>query len=88
MYIVGRQHIVRHVSLVDVYVRPLAALCLVARHGIGILYLQGIVVGVFLKLLVALGLGAYVGIIEHHLFKQAVALLTRQSRSLGRERVG
>lgn len=43
MDIVGREHVVGHVALVNIYVRPLSALCLMTCYGIGILYLQGIV---------------------------------------------
>lgn len=43
MNVVGREHVVCHVALIDVYVRPLPALCLMAGYGVGILYLQGIV---------------------------------------------
>ena len=47
-YIVLAQHVLCHISLVYVHVLPLPALRLVAGDGIGIFYLQGAVVLVFL----------------------------------------
>ena len=49
--VVGREHLLRDVALVYVDVAPLSALCLVAGDGVGILYLQCIVVDILLDAL-------------------------------------
>ena len=54
--VVGGKHFVGHVTLVHIYVRPLTALRLVARHGIRIFYLQGVIVWIGFQLLEAVGL--------------------------------
>ena len=88
VYVVGREHVVGHVALVYIYVCPLSALRLVAGHGVSVFYLKSVVVGVFLQLLVAFGLGGHVGIIEHHLLEELLILVVRECRRFGRERVG
>lgn len=81
--IVRREHIVGHVALVNIYVRPLAALCLVAGYGIGELNLQGVVVRVGTQTLHAVGTARLVGIILKYGVEELFALLVRKGRSLG-----
>ena len=45
--VVFGEHVFCHVALVDVDFFPLSALGFVAGHGVGVLYLQGVVVLVF-----------------------------------------
>ena len=42
MEIVGREHVVGHVALVYIHMRPLSALSLMTCHGISIFHLEGI----------------------------------------------
>mgnify|MGYP004419271719 CR=1 FL=1 len=86
--IVGREHFVGHIALVYVDVRPLSALRLMARDGIGVLYLQRIVVGISFQTLVAFGLGAHIGVVCHHLIEELLILFACEGRSLSSERVG
>ena len=67
MHIVGCQHVVGHVSLINVHVGPLSALCLMACGSIGELHLHGIIVAVHLDLLDAVGLMGNIGIVLHYL---------------------
>ena len=69
MDVVGGKHFVGHVALVHIDVRPLTALRLVARHGIRIFYLQGVIVWIGFQLLEAVGLSGDVSIVEHHLLE-------------------
>ncbi len=66
MDVVGSKHVVGHVALVQIDMSPLTALRLVAGHGIGELYLQGIVELVRAHMLHAVGLQGDVGIIGEH----------------------
>ena len=59
-----------------------------AGHGVGVFYLKSVVVGVFLQLLVAFGLGGHIGIIEHNLLEELLILVVRECWRFGRERVG
>lgn len=86
--IVGREHVVGHVALVNIYVRPLSALCLVAGNGIGILYLQGIVTRVLPYLLQAVGFQRHILIVFHNSVEEPLALFARKSRSLSHKTVG
>ena len=88
MDVVGGKHFVGHVALVYIDVRPLTTLRLVARHGIRIFYLQGVIVRVSFQLLEAVGLSRDVGIVEHHLLEEMLTLLLRQGRCFGLERIG
>ena len=54
---------------------PLSALRLVARHGIGILHLQGVVVGIVAHLHHPVVLQGDVGIVVAHSLKEGIALL-------------
>ena len=85
--VVGREHVVGHVALIDVDMRPLAALRLVTGHGITVLHLQRIVVDIVPQGFDAVGLEGYVGIVLHYLIEQLLLLSPCQSRSLGPERV-
>ena len=42
MNIVGTQHLVGHIALVEIHMRPLSTLRLVARDCVAIFYLQGV----------------------------------------------
>ena len=64
--IVGGEHIVRHIALIEIDVRPLSALRFMAGDGIGKLYLKGVVIAIALHLLDALYLLGDVCIILDH----------------------
>ena len=87
MAVVGCQHVVGHVPLVDIDVRPLSALRLVAGDGVGVLHLQGIVEPVLLEFLHALRLEAYVVVVGQHAFVELCLLFACQCGSLARQRV-
>ncbi len=80
--IVGSEHLVCHISLIHIYMRPLPALRLMARHGVCIFYLHGIIVFICLQTLQPVGLSWYIGVIGHHGIEQPPALLERKRRSL------
>ena len=67
MDIVGGEHFIGHVSLVDVDVCPLSALSLVASHGVGVFDLQGIEVLVFAQPFHPVGFQRDVGIVFQHI---------------------
>ena len=48
MNIIGGEHIVRHIALIDIHMRPLTTLCLVTSGSIGKFHLQSIIIAVFL----------------------------------------
>ena len=83
MEIVGIHHVVGHVPLVYIYVCPLSALRLVARHSVCVLYLQGIEVTVGTQLSQAVALAWQVGIVGHDTIVEFLLLLARQGRSIG-----
>ena len=85
MDIIGRKHIVRHITLVEIDMRPLTTLSLMTRHGIGILNLKSVIILIALQFFDAVGLETDIGIILHHSIVELQVLLMRQSRSLGRE---
>ena len=49
MDIVGREHIIHHIALIQIHMCPLSTLGLVTGHGIGELHLKGVVVTVALQ---------------------------------------
>ena len=72
MDIVRREHIVGHVALVDIYVRPLSALRLVAGYGVCVFYLDGVEIGIFPYGFHAVSLSGYVGIVLFYSLKRAL----------------
>ena len=80
MDVVRSEHVVGHIALVYVHVRPLSALRLVAGYGVGELHLQGVVVHVFAYALHAVGLEGYVLIVFLYGVEQLFALLACQCR--------
>ena len=87
MDIVGSEHVVGHVALIDIDVRPLSALSLVACHGIGILHLQGIVIRVLAQRLKPVRLQGQVLIVSHHVLEQFFVLFACQRRCFSLKRV-
>ena len=85
MNIVGCEHFVSHIALVEIDVRPLSALRFVARNGIAELYLHGVEVFVFAQLLHTIGFSGHVGIVFHYTLKQFVVLFVCQCRGFRRE---
>ena len=67
---------------------PLSALCLVARHGVSIFYLQGIEMGIVSHLVNALALGVDVGIVGHHPLIEHLVLLGGEGRGFREQTVG
>ena len=80
--IVGTEHIVRHIALIKIDVRPLSALCLMTGHGIGILYLKSVIIFIALQFFDAVGLKGHIGIILQHRLIELFLLLSRQGRCL------
>ena len=81
--IVGSKHIIGHISLVHIYMRPLSALCLMAGHGIGVLDLQGIEISILANRLHAVGLQWHkVLIVFLHLPEEFLLLLVGKGRRL------
>ena len=78
--VVGSEHVVSHVTLVDIDMRPLTALCLVTSDGIGELHLQGIVVAILLQLVQAVLLQRDVRVVVHHAVVELLLLLAGQRR--------
>ena len=72
--VVGREHLIGHVALVEIDVCPLPALCLVAGDGVAELHLQGVVVSVLTDFLHAVGLQRYVGIVLQHIPEELLVL--------------
>ena len=66
---------------------PLSALGLVAGHGIGILHLQRVVVGIVANLHHAVVLHGDVGIVVAHALEEGLALLSGERGRVGPERV-
>ena len=75
MDIVRREHIVGHVALVDIYVRPLSALCFVAGYGVCVFYLESIEIGIFPYGFHAVSLSGNVSIVLFYSLEESVALL-------------
>ena len=67
MEILGSEHVVGHVALVNIYVAPLSALSLMTRDGVCIFHLQGIVVNILSQSLKTICLQRYMLIVLHHL---------------------
>ena len=63
MNIVGREHFLGHIALVDIDMRPLPALRLVTGHRIGIFYLQRVEIRVGLEFFYAVALSRNVSIV-------------------------
>ena len=61
---------------------PLSALRFVASHGVGILHLQGVEIGIFLQFAQAFALLRNVGVVLHHFLKQRFLLFARQGGRL------
>ena len=66
MDIVRREHIIRHIPLIEIDMRPLTTLCLMTGDGIGKLHLQGVVVTVFFQFLDLICLPGYIAIVFQH----------------------
>ena len=82
MDIVGREHIVRHIALININMCPLPALCLITGDGVCKLDLQGIIVFVFLDGLHPVSLQRNVRIVFFYLLEEFFALLMSQGWSL------
>ena len=74
------------VALVHEYAGPLAALGLVAGDGVGVFYLQGVVVGVLAHGFEALALGGQVGVVGEDGLVEAALLLVGEGWALALER--
>ena len=74
MNIVGSEHIVGHIALVEINMCPLSTLRLMTRYGIGELHLQSIIVFVGAHMLHAVGFQGDVGIVGKHAVKELFAL--------------
>ena len=88
MNVVRREHVVGHITLVEIYVLPLSALCFMAGDGIGILYLKGIEMVVFAHCFHLFCLGIDVEIVVVDSGKELLLLLVGQRRRLRGEAVG
>ena len=87
MQIIGRKHFVGDISLVEIYVFPLAALCLVAGDGVCIFYLNGIKITVGFDTFNAVGFQWNVGIVVHDLLIEFFVLLRGECRRLSEQTV-
>ena len=85
--IVGSEHLIGHIALIEVDVRPLSALRLVTGDGISELDLHSIVVLVLTNLPHAVGFQRNIGIVCHHIVEQLLVLLVCQSWCLCHQRV-
>ena len=83
MNIIGGEHIVRHIALIDIHMRPLTTLCLVTSGSIGKFHLQSIIIAVFLHLFQSVLFLGDISIILHHCLIELFLLLARQGGSLG-----
>ena len=63
MDIISGEHIIGHIPLVEIDMRPLSTLCLMTGDGIGELHLQSIVITVFLDFLDTVGLSGNITIV-------------------------
>ena len=66
MDIVGGKHIIGHVTLIYIDVRPLTTLGLMTSNGIGIFYLESVIVLIALQFLYALNFLWHISIIFHN----------------------
>ena len=78
MEIVGCEHIIGHIALVDVDVCPLSALCLVTSDGIAVFHLQGVVVRVAAQGFQTILLQGNVGIVFHYVLIEFLLLFACQ----------
>lgn len=85
--IIGREHVVRHVTLIHINMRPLSALRLMAGHGIGKLHLQGIEELVLANCLHPIRLERNVLIIFFYLTEELLLLLMGQGWRLARQSI-
>ena len=83
MVVIYGEHIVGNVPLIHIHMSPLSALRLMTRHGIGVLYLQGIIVLILANLLQTVFLVRYVSIVLHDALKELLLLFACQCRSFG-----
>ena len=85
--IIGREHVVRHITLIHINMRPLSALRLMAGHGIGKLHLQGIEELVLTNRLHPIRLERNVLIIFFYLTEELLLLLMGQGWRLARQSI-
>ena len=85
MDVVRSEHIVGHVALIEIDVRPLSALSFVTGDGIGELHLQGVEITVGLQFCDAVCLERYIGIVFHHGIEELFLLFTGEGWCLGGE---
>ena len=85
--IIGREHVVRHVTLIHINMRPLSALRLMAGHGIGKLHLQGIEELVLENRLHPIRLERNILIIFFYLTEELLLLLMGQGWRLARQSI-
>lgn len=87
MDIIGSKHIIRHIALVYIDMRPLSALRFMTGNGISKLHLQSIEIWVLPDCLHTVCLQGYVLIIFLYLMEKLFLLIMGQSRSLTRQSV-
>ena len=87
MDIVGGEHVVSHVTLVEIDVRPLSTLGFMAGDGIGEFYLKGVIVTVRLQLLDTVSLMRNICIVLHHGIEELFLLFSSKGRCLRSERI-
>lgn len=85
MDIIGSKHIIRHIALVYIDMRPLSALRFMTGNGIGKLHLQSIEIRILPDCLHTVCLQWYVLIIFLYLMEKLLLLIMGQSRSLTRQ---
>ena len=67
MEILGSEHVVGHVALVNIHVAPLSALSFMTRDGVCIFHLQGIVVNILSQSLKTICLQRYMLIVLRYI---------------------
>ena len=87
MDIIGSKHIVRHIPLIYIDMRPLSTLCLMTGNGIGKLHLQSIEIRILPDCLHTVCLQWYVLIIFLYLTEKLLLLVMGQSRRLTRQSI-
>ena len=85
MDVVGGEHVVGHVTLVEIDVRPLSTLGFMAGDGIGEFYLKGVIVTVRLQLLDTVSLMRNICIVLHHGIEELFLLFSSKGWCLGGE---
>ena len=85
--VVGRKHVVRHIPLIHINMRPLSALRLMASYGIGKLHLQGIEEPVLPDCLHSIRLERNVLIIFFYLPEELFLLFMGQGWRLARQSI-